>query len=102
MGWFRHHAIVATSCRERAFDGLMDLVDGRGLGTVSREGVNGYTSFFLAPDGSKEGWPASVEGNALRQEVIAWLVEKGYDWAEVRFGADEPELFPAKVLQSNG
>lgn len=38
------------------------------LGPV--EGVNGYTTFVFAPDGSKEGWGPSDEGDRLREQFV--------------------------------
>ena len=35
--------------------------------------VNSYVSFFVAPDGSKEAWAESNEGDANRERFIAYL-----------------------------
>jgi len=61
--------------------------------------INGYKSFMITPDGSKEGWEASDKGIAMRAEWVAWM--RGHDreeepcmwvdWAHVNFGGDEPE-----------
>jgi hypothetical protein len=55
---------------------------------------NGYVSFLIAPDGSKEGWEASNAGEKQRAEWIAWSREgyRGIDWAHVAFGGDDPQF----------
>ena len=60
-------------------------------------GVNGIKSFFVAPDGSKEGWDAAEIGDAKRNEFIKWLETGRYGssdyaiyWAEVQYGKDLP------------
>ena len=50
--------------------------------------VNGYQSFAVFPDGSKEGWWTSAEGDRCRAELIAYLKSEGVDFAHVRFGGD--------------
>ncbi len=58
---------------------------------LSPKGVNGYQSFFIPPDGSKERWDASDEGNRRRDEFIKWLKSRKalVDWVEVQFGDDK-------------
>jgi hypothetical protein len=49
--------------------------------------VNGFSSFFVAPDGSKSEWE-SEDGDAARETFIRWL-EEGQtwcDWVEVQYG----------------
>ena len=46
-------------------------------------------SFFIAPDGSKEGWTTSELANEAREEFINWLDNNsGYDYVAVNFGGD--------------
>jgi len=97
MGYIRHDAIVVTGsdynssladARDKAIElGLLcsPIVDGA---------VNGYLSFLIAPDGSKEGWDHSHEAEAARTEWIKWVrAEHPYlNWAHVSFGGDDSEL----------
>ena len=60
--------------------------------------VNNYRSFAIVPDGSKEGWPESDEGDEGRDRFIEWLDTQRYDdgsprqrWVEVQFGDDDEE-----------
>lgn len=58
--------------------------------------VNGYTSFMVAPDGSKEGWAESDKADEDRAAFIEWLDANAYDdgsnkleYVVVRFGDNE-------------
>lgn len=100
MGYMRHHVIIITSWNQ-------DLLKKAHLKAkeifpiVSEiyEGViNNYKSFFIPPDGSKEGWNESNEGDKNRQNFVEWLDAQRYsdnstslDWVEVQYGDDERE-----------
>lgn len=89
MGTIIHHAIVATTWVEHSdFCELVELVGDRGKCWVSDTGMNGYLTFVLAPDGSKEGWEESNIGDDLRDEVVEWLSQDGFycSWCEVAMG----------------
>ncbi len=54
--------------------------------------ANGYLSFFVPSDGSKEGWEESHQGDANRNVFVAYLqtAEGGnVKWAEVQYGDEE-------------
>ena len=98
MGYMRHHAIVVTTWSEphlieahaKASELLPDLVS-----PIIDGIMNGYRSFFVAPDGSKEFWKDSNDCDAGRAAFVAWLKERdgpdlGYlKWCEVFFGDDD-------------
>lgn len=57
---------------------------------------NGGASFFVPPDGSKEGWDESNDGNARRKTFTDWLNKRRYEdgstslrWIEVLYADDE-------------
>lgn len=55
--------------------------------------MNSFASFFIAPDGSKEGWPESDLYDGVREKFIRYLdayIAKGnyVDYVVVRFGPD--------------
>lgn len=53
-------------------------------------GGGSFSTFFVAPDGSKEWWPTSDAADAARAELIGWLREGGHlDWCLVQFGDDD-------------
>lgn len=98
MGYMRHHAIIVTGCLdgyvERAFARAASL--GMKPTPISAETTNGYRSFLVPPDGSKERWDESDEGDSKRERLIVFLNSLRYDdksspvdWIEVQFGDDE-------------
>ena len=108
MGHMRHHAIIVSSC----FGGTIQEVHGaarflfkKNVTDLTEPVVNGYRSFLIAPDGSKEGWDESEEGNKKRDEFIEHLKTYCYedgssplDWAEVQFGDGDGEN---KILRTD-
>lgn len=98
MGYMRHHAIVVSGWQEEvvrvAQAKAVELCGGLVSNIV--EGVtNGYTSFFIGPDGSKEGWEDSDKGDQNRKRFIQWmrLAKDSFylDWVEVQFADDNCE-----------
>jgi hypothetical protein len=113
MGFIRHHALIVTSwnadaivlahtealriCQnERTWDQLAP-VHTIPLSGITPPGINGYRSFCLYPDGSKEGWPESDIGDRVRAKLIAFMLTQRHedgsgplDWVEVSFGHEEP------------
>lgn len=98
----RHHAFVVTSYNEReaqkAHAKALGLFGLDRVTTVMTSPSNAYYSFFVGPDGSKEGWPESDKGDELRAAFIEWLREQYFEdgsspyfWAEVQYGDDEDE-----------
>jgi hypothetical protein len=109
MGYTRHHAIVVTSfddellksARNKALEiygANHDPIDGNFSKLVSEPIVgitNGFVSFFIAPDGSKEGWDTSDQSDACRSKFINWMNAQRFDdgstvldFVEVQFGDD--------------
>lgn len=106
MGTLRHHAIVVTSwnvdrlliAQHKAKELCPHLVS-----DIVPAIANGGGSFFVAPDGSKEGWKESDEGDRRRDDLISWLgMQRNEDrstwlsWAEVVYSNDDRD---AKVLR---
>src|SRR5262245_1582447 len=108
MGYIRHHAIVVTGSYDswpatahaeaRRVFGPLDVSD------LSVPLVNGYQTFCVWPDGSKEGWDESDAGNDKRGTFIGWLRAQAYedgssplDWVEVQYGDDNLET---KIISS--
>lgn len=106
----RHHTIVVSSFSEERikcaqdkarslFNRMLDEDDVQWGGMVSGallSPVNGYWTFFIAPDGSKEGWSESERGEKLRAEFVRWLDEQRHSdgsssihWVEVMFADDD-------------
>lgn len=104
MGTFQHDAIIVTGgdteivpvyeMAKSIFDrrrwgkltpGYTNLVTG-----IARGPSNDQSSFLIAPDGSKEGWENSNDGDDRRDEFVRWLKESPeaeyVTWVAVSFG----------------
>lgn len=100
MGYIRHHAIVVTAYRadihlyhQKAESIFPDV------SPISSETINGYRSFFIPPDGSKEGWEESNTGDDNRRLFIQFLKQyPGAGWVEVQYHDDDRI---SKVTQSS-
>lgn len=117
MGYMRHHAIMVTGHNDAYLKKVhafaIELFTPADKTTIhaaplcwvtplSPEAINGYRSFFVAPDGSKEGWEPSDEADRRRQTFIDWLkaerkAHRFVDWAEVMFHDEggHPKLLAA-------
>jgi hypothetical protein len=94
----RHHAIVVTSWDEeligRAHAYALECC--RHVTPIVGSAVNRYSSFLIAPDGSKEGWADSELGDARRAAFVRWADAQRYEdgsssleWCEVAYGSDD-------------
>lgn len=81
MGYIRHHAIVVTSYANRtkiAHERAKEIF-GSACSEIVSSPINGYESFFIAPDGSKEGWEESQQGDKARALFIEFLENQKYE-----------------------
>lgn len=110
MGYMAHHTIVVCGWQKDAVEAahakaveLFEPVQASDIGGYNKcmvsplmgPYVNVEYSFFVAPDGSKEGWDTSQRGDDAREAFTEWLQEQRktgryLDWVEVRFGGDDP------------
>ena len=98
MGYIKHHAIVVTSWDDKTIEKAWWKAHEFGCNPSKIVGpyTNGYGSFLIPPDGSKEGWTGSYDGDAARHCFKNWLNTQGYDddstsleWVEVSYGSDD-------------
>ncbi len=108
MGYMKHNAVIVTGwnrdqlneahskAKEIFAEKFKDdafIKDASRLVSEVVSGItNGQDSFFIAPDGSKEGWDTSRMIDEARDEFQTWLLNhpKNYsDYIEVRFGGDD-------------
>lgn len=97
----RHHSIIVCSWNEELLATIHSdaiTIFGDQVSSIVKSKMNTYCSFFIAPDGSKEGWEDSNEGDKKRNEFIEYLETQKHedgsssiDWVEVQFGDDEGE-----------
>lgn len=112
MGHNRHHAIIVTTYDkvrgEQAHAKALELFThavapfsytNTPISPLVETKLNGYYSFCVFPDGSKEGWEESDFWDGQRAEFIAWLDStrfgdgsSPYDWAEVQYGDGESKV----------
>lgn len=98
MGVIHHHTVIATVNIQENIDKVKAWIYGLPPGKRKRfcdapAPVNGYHTFILVPDGSKEGWPESDAGDQFRAEFISFLDSFAYEdgssnisWVEVAYG----------------
>lgn len=106
MGYMRNHAIVVTgdvgypeskpNRVERAHAKALELFDGTQafVSEITPQAVNGHRSFFVAPDGSKEGWEESDACDTARAAFVKWLRDDPdfhLEWVEIQFGDDDAQ-----------
>jgi hypothetical protein len=102
MGYMRHHAIIVTgydrAWADKAWRIAMALFPGQYIPLVT-SGINDYHTLFVGPDGSKEGWEESDDGDASRAALVDWLRTEAVDedggsyltWVEVQYGDEDDE-----------
>lgn len=94
MGHILHHAIIVTGWDIGYFNVACDKAKELGMSVISQDGVgvNGFKTFLVCPDGSKEGWAESDLGDSQRMEFRKWLhtnkASLGLEWAEMLYGDD--------------
>lgn len=98
MGYIKHHAIIVTAWDDAAIEAAHIAAEESGalVSPISASGTNGYRSFCVFPDGSKEGWEASMDGDTRREDIIRFLREQAEgndghacEWCEVSYGHDD-------------
>lgn len=107
MGYIRHDAIVVTGWdAERLKPARAKAVELKlPVSEIVSSPVNGYVSFMIAPDGSKEGWDSSDNGDKARAAWIEWARKTDglwVDWAHVSYGGDEPRYASLKDHNAKG
>lgn len=93
MGAIHHHVVLATTFGEdesiekvKNWIASAVLEDAKHLFVFGRGTINNYVTLVMFPDGSKEGWEHSKQGDAIRAELIAQLKAAHWDWVEVSYG----------------
>jgi len=95
MGYIKHHSIIVVGSEKnvRIVNRKAKELIGHLVSNVINTRMNAYYSFFVSPDGSKEGWEDSNYYELKRQELFDFVYSTDYvDIIEVKFGGDEPNL----------
>lgn len=101
MGYVRDHAIVVVGTYDnwvaKAHATATEIFPW--VSPICPRQSNGSQSFFVPPDGSKEGWEESIVGDSRRDVFVAWLLAQRYEdgssplqWVEVRVSDDDHDL----------
>lgn len=99
MGTIQHHAIIITHYSREGISKFRDKAlaiasetwgEGgwaRLISPILPSPYNGYYTFFVAPDGSKEGWGPSEAGNEMRHSILRAARRAGMlEVVEVTYG----------------
>jgi len=105
MSYMAHNAIIVTSQIPEKLVPVRDHAVNLGLSCseIIKSNINNVGTFLIAPDGSKEDWVDSDEGDKRRDEFTTWLRTQIlcdgsslFEWCEVRYGSDDRET---KIVQ---
>lgn len=101
MGYIKHHAISVTSWDEKLIKKahrLAKKIFKKRASPIMNADINSYLTFFISPDGSKEGWEESDKGDISRNVFIKWINEQAYEdgsnalaFCEFFYGEDNGE-----------
>ncbi len=98
MGYERHDAIVVTSWNREQLAAAAAKAREIGLEVLgpSTEVTNGFATFLVCPDGSKEGWAESNEHDTKRSALLAYMNGVRYEdgstclsWVAVVYSGDD-------------
>jgi hypothetical protein len=84
MGSIKHNAFIVTAddYAIKEFDSVYDKAKelfGKQVSDVVTTKLNGHLSFFVATDGSKEGWPEAICADTKRKELADYIDSLAYD-----------------------
>ena len=116
MGYISHSAVIVTVDSwvtgfeefKTRFEELRNYkTEPAFKGTAGRympepvHGINGTWTFWVAPDGSKEGWTESDQMDWVREEVVKAASNLEYaDVVTLRFGGDDYNRLDANLVQN--
>jgi hypothetical protein len=97
MGNFIHHTIVVTGYVDTAeivtaHRTALELFAAGMVTAIKAAPHQGWASFAVLPDGSKEGHEGSLAGDAARDAFFAVLKGTDLDFVEVAFGGTNPDV----------
>lgn len=101
MGYIRNHAIIVTA--EDYGSGDLEVAHCEAtrifpwVSPISPPAINRSRSFFIPPDGSKEGWTESDDGDKRRERFRKFLMEgfrysdgsSKLHWIEIEYPGDD-------------
>lgn len=105
MGYIRHHAIIVTGNIEdveRAHKRALEIFKKEQVTNILPPATNGYSTFLIGPDGSKQGWETSNQGDDNRDDFIRYLKISKYefDWVVIQYGDDDDD-YQTKIVNDS-
>jgi hypothetical protein len=105
MGYFRNECMVISGesdpivlAHKEAVTCFTEAKMPELVSAIIPHAINGGAAFFIAPDGSKEGFPYSNEAAKAREQLISKLRSMpSLEWALILLGGDDGEY---RVLQA--
>lgn len=108
MGYMIHTAIIVTCGHDdvmtKAYATAVEVFGINGVTERISSGCNGYVSFLIPPDGSKEGWDDSRKSDRRRRRYMEWCQEMAYidgsntiEAIEVTYCGDSGEAYIDEV-----
>lgn len=81
MGYMRHHSIAVSGFKNelKLCHKYAKRLFGEMVTPIKDTLINGELSFFIGPDGSKEGWPESNEYDQKRETFITFIKSLKYE-----------------------
>lgn len=77
MGTVQHITMIVTSFDEkkltRTRNKALKLLDKRNITRITGEGINGYKSFVVTPNGSKAYWEDDIKHRKGIQNLRQWI-----------------------------
>lgn len=108
MGYIKHNAIIVVGGKEEVTKAHLKakkifsshkIEQPMAVSAILTCRGNCYYSFFVPPDGSKEGWLRSQAGDELREKFLKAIQKIDVDVVHVRFGGDDHER---KIIEGYG
>jgi hypothetical protein len=97
MGIIQHHTIIVTGIdyQETPVKDNHNLAKNifSQVSEIMESDWNGYTTFVIPPDGSKEGWAPSDDGDIKRKEFLSKCNRNGCDVIEISYGELGNEIY---------
>lgn len=107
MGHATHHTIIVTTFSEDASlkAHKQASIVFKDISKIFTSETNAYYTFFIPPDGSKDGWPESDCGDKQRSAFMDWVESQAYDDGSnclkaVEVFYDNPEFDAGIIRQS--
>lgn len=107
MGYIKHKAIIVTDSNKisiekvhrkckKIIENYLKKVEFKHcyvpmLTEIVKSVCNGFYSFMIATDGSKEGWEVSNDMKDVRKDIINYLISKQIEYAYITYGGDSDD-----------